>query len=140
MAETEQVISRLFAEYPDKLKIESAQLIDGGKATFRISQATLLGRLQKARKALEEAEDPRKFFEVFHVDTIGSLFIRANLDVFLRLAENISQQDYMNNLVQAQHVHFTMKLVGSDQYEFSFHISLLHDVAIETLYSYVGST
>jgi len=138
MAIAEQIISRLFRDSPGKLPVEQAQVVDGGKVIFRVAKSILTGKSKPIVTAVTQTPDPKKLFSGFHIDTMGHLFILSNLSIFLKLAEDLTQQCYTTNLIQAQHIHFSMREVEDSWYEFSFHVSLLHDIVVDTLYNYVN--
>jgi hypothetical protein len=66
------------------------------------------------------------------VDAVGLVIIKKFFPFLLEYLSKLEEDDYNQKLVPHNHVHFTIQILDNN-IEFSFHLSLLHDMMLENL-------
>lgn len=69
--------------------------------------------------------------EIFYVDLCGSLIVRKYLSVFVSLFGKIDYSNYCEKILSYNHLHFSLEK-SSSNLEWTFHISFLHDLIVNS--------
>ena len=137
----ENIVSSVIKRKPAPSQIRSLRVGTEnrvkGRVRFQIPISFLGGGLRtKLTKELKELSDFSSI-GVFYIDMIGQILVRKHFLLFAQIILEMTESQYEERLIRFSHLHFSARQVDRDYIEFVFHVSFLHDMALEIFYQQV---
>ena len=108
-----------------------------GRVRFQIPFSFLGGGSRtKLTRQIKKIQDFSSI-GAFYIDMIGQILVRKHFLLFSQIILDMNETQYEERLIRFSHLHFSAKRVDRDYVEFVFHVSFLHDMALEIFYGQV---
>lgn len=119
----------------DSCHIKNVMIGKEGRVKFRVPINVFVKSDPEAKKMFSTVNF--ESLETFYVDVAGSIIVRKNIQTFEKLLENMDFQGYNEKILSYNHLHFSLER-NSNCLEWTFQISFLHDLVLDSFLSCPG--